>query len=683
MTGPLALALIGLAAAAVALAGASLAFARRPADAALAAGTLAVAFVFVPVYVLGWAGALERSTLLAAMAALAVAALAPIVARPARRARLVETARAIAGLARDGLRMAGRTHPVAVIGVVTVLGLCAYTAGLAYLAPSTTWDGLLYHEPTVGFALQRRGFAWLGLDALNPFMAQVDGFPHLVESLSLAIVAAWDRRLIELPPSLLLPLLLVALYVALRRFVRSPTLALAFAAAAALLPALVLQLRSTLVDVGYATFFAASLAWVARPRPRPSEIWMLGLSLGLLGAAKVTGAFAAPVLGLVAIVALARDPERSRRRWAHAAGAALLALTLMAPTYARNLAVTGNPLWPARIEVPALGLELPGRLDIVDMNLPVAQTLERVYTVGARGRQRASARHDGYGHAPPLILPALALLGLLRALRRAGSERGARTARVLLAITLPMVAYLLISPARQWARLNLHVVLALFLLAAYGVAARRHATLAHLAAALLILGGVGSILWSQPAWGVTPASARDLFGMSPLARVVHGPEEWSDSQRDGRAGNHPIGSTPTLALAREQELGPGDRVIVARSRFVGLLWNERMDNVVEHLEDEGRSPEAWIAEAERRGAVWAVARPGTALADALAAHPGWASIGPITEEVASDRAFRRRAATAPGPRPRSPPAPPDPGGDRRGSPGSSRTSAPSSARSAR
>lgn len=650
MAGPLALLVLGLAAAAVGLAGASRAFSRRPADAALAAGTLAIAYLFAPVHVLGWLGRLDRPTLFGTLAAIAIAVLGPTLARPAPRTELVRTARAIVELATSGLRMAGRTHPVAVLGVVSLLGLCVYTAGLSYLAPSTTWDGLLYHEATVGFALQHHGFRWLGLEGLNPFMAQVDGFPHLVESLSLVLVAAWDRRVIELPPSFLLPLCLVALYVTTRRFVASRGLSLAFAAAATLIPALVLQLRSTLVDVGFATFFAASLAWVGRPRPRPAELWMLGLSLGLLGASKVTGVFAVPVLGAVALLSLARDRERSRLA-AHAAGAALLVVALMGPTYARNVARTGNPLWPARLEVAGWSLE--GRIDLVDMNLPTEVALARVYSLGPRGQQRASARSDGYGHAPPLLVPLLALAGLARAIRRAGSRD--RAARLLLALTLPMIAYLFVSPARQWARLNLHVVIALFLLAAYGVAGARRATLGHLAAALLVLGGLGSIAWSQPAWSVTPASAWQLARMSPLERVVNGADEWRPpldaSSPERGAGTWPVAMTRAAALARERDLGPGARVVVARTRFVGLLWNERFDDVVEWLDPRSLPPEAWIAEAERRGAVWVVVRPVTPLARALHRAPGWTPLGRIAREVDSDLAFRSPSASERAPRP--------------------------------
>src|SRR5690606_29014597 len=131
---------------------------------------------------------------------------------------------------------------------------------LAYLAPSSAWDGVMYHEPMVGFALQNQGFAPVDLGAANRMLTPVDGYPRLMENLMVFLVVAWDRRLIDLVPSLIYPLTLIATYVLMRRFVPNRLAALGFAGAYCLIPGIALQLRSTYVDLGFATFVPAALA---------------------------------------------------------------------------------------------------------------------------------------------------------------------------------------------------------------------------------------------------------------------------------------------------------------------------------------------------------------------------------------------------------------------------------------
>jgi hypothetical protein len=170
----------------------------------------------------------------------------------------------------------------------------------------------MYHEPMVGFA-QHHGFRWIGPEQMNPMLAQADGYPRATENLMLYLVALWDRRLIDLVPSILVPILLVATYVIVRRFVASRVAALGLAAGFVLLPAIILQLRSTYVDVTFAVFLASAAAFLCRRDPTPADLWMGGLSLGLLGASKITGFVVVPLVGAVGLGILIASAVRRRR----------------------------------------------------------------------------------------------------------------------------------------------------------------------------------------------------------------------------------------------------------------------------------------------------------------------------------------------------------------------------------
>lgn len=606
------------------------AFRRAPADAALTAGTVAVGLAYGAVHLLGWLGWLTPGALMGTVAALALPPIGLTLGTRRGRGHLRETAAALGRFAREGLAVPWRARSLSLLGVVAVLGLAGWTAWLAYLAPSSAWDGVMYHEPMVGFALQNRGFSPIEMQSADRMLAPVDGYPRLSENLMLFLVAAWDRRLIDLVPSLLLPLLLVATYVATRRFVASRLTALGFACSFVLLPGIVLQLRSTFVDVGFATFAAASLAFVCRARPRARELWMAGLALGLLASAKVTGFVVAPLVGVVGLTLAVREAARSRR-WGllgHALGAMALVVALAGPTYARNWVAHDNPLWPGRVQVEALGIDWAGPLDITNMNVPAERALEWFFGPPIPDEQFHDTKDNGYGNVPPFVVPPLALLGLLLAGRRTLTGPDRTRAAILLAVTLPLLATFALTPARHWARLNFHVVIACFLLAAYFAGRRGRRLLAEGAAAAMIVGALMTLHWSEPAWDVDLERMARLRALSPVERAVQRDEVFT------------LMPTET-ARARERELGPGDVLVFERFGWAGLFFNERFDNRVEHIDPRAHRGDAWLAEARRRGAEWVVVRHRSPLVARLRESDAWEEVGPVDATAHPALAFRR------------------------------------------
>jgi hypothetical protein len=609
---------------------ASWGYAERPAEATLAWLIATVSIWGLPIHVLGWCELLTRVSVVGSIAGVSVAIIAGtwFFARERMRA----TALSIGRFVRDGVLVPWRERSFALVGLAAVLVLCAWTAWLAYLAPSSAWDGIMYHEPMVGFALQNRGFAWVGPEDVNAMLAQADGYPRASENLMLFFVVLWDRRLIDLLPSVLVPILLVGMYVLTRRFVASRVTALGLATGFVLLPAIMLQLRSTYVDVTIVVFLAAAAAFLCKPSPSAMDVWLGGLCLGFTGASKVTGLVVVPLAGAVglAIVITAAIRNKKPRLALHLLGAILLMLGIMAPTFARNWVHEHNLFWPGHVRIEGLGIDWAGPLEIRDMNVSDEQDEAWFFGPPVANQQFHDTKDNGYGNIPPFLIPPLALIGFLLALYRAVTSRERAGPIILLGLTLPLIATWEISPATHWARLNLHIVLAVWLLAAYAVGSAKRRLLGEGVTGALVVGALMTLYWSEPAWDVDRERASRLAMMSPLDRAA---------SRD-----HVFTLLPDdTARARELELGDGDLVVVADHPWVGLLWNERFSNRVEIMSARRVRSDEWVARARAMGAEWVVVASSSGVANALGRDTSWSEDGPA-DGNGHYKIFRRASA---------------------------------------
>lgn len=585
-------------------------------EAALHAMLTALALILAPIQALGWTGHLDALSLGGSVLALSLATITVPLARGVRPAELGADVLALLRLPLDALVEAWRARSAALVMLPATLGLFAWTLWLAWLAPSGSWDGLWYHEPMVGFALQNRGFE---LVELPTHLEWVNGYPRTSEHLMLWATIFGDRRLIDGVPSVIGIVALLA-FVCLAR-AHAPrggqtwrTGAIGLGCVLLTIPGAILQMRSTYIDVNVLAGYVAALHYVTRPGFRARDAWSAALALGFLGGTKATGLAYVVLLGgfgVLRIVALAIRERRATALGVGLAGAALVVL-LVLPSYWRNWALHQNPIWPLRYESRLFGT-FEGPHDISNMQWPADQVLNELFGVPTPGQDYHDTRRHAFGYSLSFVglpLLALALIAMVaRAWRAlAERERGGLGREGLLAAALALGAFPFVtSPAYYWARYSLPMpavgLAAVFAWLSTG-RARRFGE-----AAVLTMGVLNLITlwWAAPGWDVTTEKALELASLTTDERVH-------------AQVSHNLMPVEASRL-RQERIGTGDLVVFDDEvTFVANLWNERMDNRVLHVPFQGR--QAWLERLAELAPEWVVVRRGSAEEAALRASEG-------------------------------------------------------------
>jgi hypothetical protein len=556
---------------------------------ALLAMVVAVTLVVLPIQVLGWLELLSRTNLALVAAVLGLAVAVGFGRRVDLPAALLEFLR----LPLDALAYGWRVRSVAGLGVLLTLAVLLYTALAAWLAPSGAWDGLWYHEPMVGYALQNQGFAVVDVPESH---AWINGYPRTSEHLMLWMVAFGDRRLIDGVPGLIAPMALLATYLLARRAGASRKDGLSAASVFFLVPGFVLQLRSTYVDVTVTAAYLAAVAFLCRARFDRVAVWGFGLSLAILGGTKMNGVAFVAALGVLGLGRGLWAARKEPRLLADFAAVLAVVLVLVAPSYLRNWVMHGNPLWPLRYESRLFGT-FDGPHDFQDMQWSLGRNLHEMYGAPEPGQDYHDTKRHAYGYAFTFVgLPlfVLGLFGLVARLRTA-------TARRTLLATVTGALPLTVSPAYYWARYQLPgPAVALAVVAAFTTRLRGFGE--GLWGAMIVLGAV-TLFWAEPAWDVPVRTALELLRQPPPQRI-EAPLSFN------------FWPPPSVAL-RHARIGTGDVVAYGRGVvFLGNLWNEAMDNRVEYL--PYGPAEEWEARLEALDPEWIVVLRGRPADRALA-----------------------------------------------------------------
>jgi hypothetical protein len=589
------------------------------AETALSTIVLWNALILLPLTWLGWTDHLTRfsSGMLVGSTSLGVFTLSFV--KKGTKAHLADIRRAAWGILRlpiDAARRGWREDAFVAFGVIFAIGTMFWTTWLSYLAPNTSWDGIWYHDTIVGWSIQNHGFATVTM----PFtLENVNGVPRLCETMSLWFVFFTDRRLIEAPNSVIAaPMLMLSFYCIAKRHARTVTNAMGWAAALYLMPASLLQMRSTYVDVYVAAFFLAGLHYSTRPEMRLRDGVMAGLCLGMLGASKALGLPWMFIIGAIALPRLIWNNAWARpfSTVATAIGSLLGAVAIAAPIYLRNWKVNHNPLWPVMVDLPKFGIHWPGNFDPI-IDRPLKQMLTDMLTVPVPGHDFHDPRVWGYGLGFPFFVLPWAMLMfpvvVVCVVRSRFQKEFDRMAWNLLLVVLPIAATWPLAPQKWFARYNLQIVAGLAFIANWTSTRTWIRRASEGLAAVTIGTSLIMLYWADPGWSVDISTAFALAKLTPLERAAF------------PATGYVFDSN--VAAARESEIGPGDIVAFTDiNAFPSLLWNERFSNSVVYIQSGGG--DSFLSRADTTNAKWVLATTGTPEFQALKSHPGrWAEVG--------------------------------------------------------
>ncbi len=535
------------------------------------------ALLVTPVHLLGYSGHLTAPLLAAFSVLLSGAAFLASAWRRGVRRHFEDTLRhaiTILCMAPDGLRQATRARSVVLIGLVWAAGVIGLSAWVMYLAPSESWDGLFYHEPMVGLAIQNHGFSVVNLPPIEAVQA-INGYPRLCESVALWFVIFTDKTFIEIGNTLAAPALMWAVYAIARRF-GDRVIAMGWAAVTILMPAMWTQLATSMIDVEVAFFLLAALYFCTRPRYRVRDAVCATLAMLLVTGSKSTALVWVPPLALIAYGRLLLHHWRGRR-WPSVAvigGGVTLMVGLAALTFVRNWIVFKNPLWPITYDVPKLGIHWAGLQTLASMvpDPPLADLAAVKYGLPIGGVGDVIRRDYGYA-VPWVIVPLGAsafFIALLASVRDLVLGQRSRACELIL-LSFPALVALRFSPSLSIGRFNVHIVASFMFAVSWSAGHKHWLRWGEGAVAAAIVLSIMPFFWMQGwYWGTNPTG---------LAVLLH-------HSREERASMNIASFQMPAAVARlrEIELGPGDRVAYTQElAFSGVLWNFRFTNHVEYV----------------------------------------------------------------------------------------------------
>lgn len=605
------------------------------AELGIVAGATFFGQLIAPVFVLAYAGALSRTTVgIAALAQFLVVFAWLVRGRPSR-AHLRECLRAGGSLARlpfDAMLEALRARSLVALGLLYVVCILIASLVLTVLVPNESWDGFLYHEPIVGFAIQNHGFEIVDLPRIQAVQA-INGYPHVGECLALWFVIFTDKTLIELPNDLAAPAMMLAAYALARRYGDRLT-AVGWACVLLLVPQAWAQLCQTYIDIEVAFFALVAIYFATRPELGVKAAWCATLGMALLIGTKGTGLVMVPPIALLAYSRLLVTRWRTRR-WAAvtcAVGGGLLVGVVGSMAPLRNWRAFDNPIWPVTYDNATFGIHWSGLQPLAEqvVDKPLRELLDIAHDVPIGGMGDVIAR--GYGYAVIWVLLPIGCAAIAVGLAAAGLEqlrlRERSDASNLGLVLLLVLAGAVTAPtlAGQNARFNLHLVGCL------------------MAATTWLLAGRA---WARTREGLLAACI--VLSIIPLYWMRGVGWYWVSTDHLEDVLRHPLASRtslerPTfdlLARQRIEELSPGDMVVFDGSvAFVGALWNFDLSNRVKYVRYTSRSE--FLQDIERIAPTWVAVAPSGDSRKALESTGQWELVGAITHD--GSVALRRKQA---------------------------------------
>jgi len=602
------------------------------AELATIASAVLCALIAAPVLALGYSDHLTKGNLVAAASCLFVAVFATAAGRRPRETlhEAWHTWRALARMPRDAVGEAWRARSVIAIGLIVAIGLFVAAFLLTVFVPNATWDGFLYHDAIIGFALQNHGFAPVALshDVANQ---ATNGYPKLGESLQIWLVIFTDRTIVEMPNNFGAGALMLASYVLARRFTGRLD-AMGWAVVVLFVPQLWAQLCQTYVDVLVAFFAVTLIHFATRPTLRLRDVWMMTLASMLWTLSKGSAPAIAPFIACLGWIRLLVKHRSARR--AAAIGTILTTGILVAAgaTFVplRNWHVFGNPFWPVTIDVMGHHFDGCDSLKNIATTLPFGESIQMAYNAPIGGVPDAQQR--GYGYALAWIVGPIALVGIVLGASAAIKEliglreRTEATNVGLLIVALVMCCFAAPNLGGNEARYNLHVVACVVAIAAWALARPRWSAVRRVAIPISMALTLIPLTWMRGAgwYWVSTRHYEDILAHPLAARVVLPRPEFD-----------------VIASAREHELHAGDLVVFDdHITFIGALWNFDMSNRIAFV--PYKNARDFVRSVDERAPKWVVVGESDEARKTLEATGRWEYVGPLTPNISA--VYRRKAA---------------------------------------
>jgi hypothetical protein len=575
---------------------ASLAVAQRTkpsgrAELALTTTILWNAMVGCPIYALGLTGHLTANALGWLSGAFSALVLVAAAWRGSALGSFLELAEGVVDLfflPFAGLALARKQRSLVLLPLLLLAILIPYTIVTSYFSPSwRQWDSLWYHETIVGFTIQTHR---IGVLALPGDLEKVNGYPRFCEMVQLWFTIFTDRRLIELPNSLLAPGLMYAVYVIARRYTRDVVACMAWAAVVMIMPNSSYLLQSTYIDLHVGLIVLAGMHYATRPVYRLRDAWLTALCVTLAVGAKY---LALPTAGIVLLIGLARLVRHHGLRLpslATALGGGLLISGMSATIFWANWVHFKNPLWPdLQYDNAARGIHLPfvpyNNTNPLDMNMGVKDLIESLLSVpySNEGLGPKNQLFD-YGIAVIWVVFPLGALGMVVAfaltfrhtfalLFRIPAWRAPLACNAFL-LSLPLIAQVMLSPALWGGRYHISGVGALACLVAFLGGRPRWSAFGEGAAVAAAVMSLVVFYWVKPRWLWYPSE------LAKLAAIPYPEREVTAAATISKSIWIASGAAVTKEVGLEREkLKPGEIVAFSDGvMFPALLWNNAHTN---------------------------------------------------------------------------------------------------------
>jgi len=628
---------------------------------AVVAGSLVFnGIIILPIYLLGLTSRLTKLSLglfVVAECAVLFALLVKLHGAQSLRAlpwRFLE----LALLPLIALRQCWQKRSLVLAGALLATAAFPYMMLASYLAPAwRDWDGLWYHESLVGLTIQNHGFA---PEPLPGALQVINGVHRLCEMTQLWFGMYGGRRVVEMANVFFMPLWAAGVFVLVRRYTKDVVNGVAWASAFILLPGYLRLVQSTLVDPQACALLLAAAYYVTHPSlDRKNACWAI-LAMTLAAGAKI---WSIVPIGLLSIFFLVRVVRRYRQNGGLATAGivalgAFFVLGMQAVTYARNLILFHNPVWPMiAYDNPKLGIHWPGGLPLdfgkarggVDINDPFLVFYKKMlappYSVMSPGH---SWQVNDYGFAWAwVVLPVFAIVVFvvtsrwllaftavrLARVRKPGPDDDALSSAMILAIVASASLYF--SPAIYIARY--HVASLAMLAGALSWMVSRWRT-SRLSEDVALVAQVGSVIMMS--WAPTKHEFVYLYPPSQIVAWLKMPYPERELTDIGTPEIPKLLVSPVstkAGMAREKEIRAGDVVAYDYIDYFALLWNNSYSNRTMWVD----SPTDPLGQAERGNAKWVYTRGGTALFSQIHANPGWELIGPLESE-SQGSVYRRK-----------------------------------------